>query len=161
MGREVIPGQISVPQKAYFTLSQTQPINGQQQREPEPFTTNWNAAQSMQTLGITFAPFEPKSATVQGHASANQISISPNAKAPYAVFFQELAHVVLGHTKTGMTFHDDLEVSPIDHMEMQAHGVSMVLCQFLNVPGMAEGAQFFTEKNLQHRQDYQSRPATD
>jgi hypothetical protein len=99
-------------------------------------TSAWDSAKALAALEINQIAFESLNGNCQGYATGRSIAINPVAALPHKTRFHELAHVVLGHTSEMQM--SDSERTPRDIREVEAEGVAYILCELLDLPGLAE-----------------------
>ncbi len=118
----------------WFTLAQTDPIEGQEPTFTEVPPATWDKAAALAALDISEVPFEHPNGNAQGFARGREIAVSPLAKLPHKTLFHELAHVMLGHTLKGEL--SDSETLPKSLIEAEAEGVAYLICSTLELPGI-------------------------
>jgi hypothetical protein len=79
--------------RAVFALSDT---DGPE-IPPQPIP-GWDYQTALGKLGVREAPFDEVNGNLQGYSIGTEIAINPVAVRPTKTRFQELGHVVLGHT---------------------------------------------------------------
>ena len=119
-----------------FTVDQTTVIDAEKDIETAEITAEWDKALALETLNISEAPFASLNGNSQGYAFERSIAVNPCAVLPHKTTFHELAHVVLGHTKTERM--DDGEELRRDIQEVEAECVAYILCSVLNLQGLIE-----------------------
>lgn len=136
----------------WFSLDQTE---GEEFKH-EVVSPEWDKQAALLKLDISEGRFEMANGNVQGYASSRTIAVNPLAVLPHKTRFHEIAHIVLGHTAESVM--SDSEMTPRDVREVEAEGVSYILCSLLGLPGIAEsrgyiqswlGCQPLTEKTAQ------------
>ena len=70
----------------------------------------------------------------QGYARGRTIAVSPVAAMPFKTTFQEVAHVLLGHTTEGE--QGDSGITPRNLREVEVEAVAMLCCDALDLPGV-------------------------
>ena len=101
---------------------------------PEPQIPTWERAMALNALGISEVPFDSLNGNVMGLARGRTIAVSLLNPFPLKTTFQELAHVVLGHTQEAD--HADGELTPRNLREVEAESVALLCLAALNLPGV-------------------------
>lgn len=89
--------QAFVYRRNWFVVGQTDGEDIQPQPIPD-----WDRKTALQALNVEEMPFQSANGNAQGYASGHTIAINPVAAIPEKTTFHELAHVVLGHTESGI-----------------------------------------------------------
>lgn len=116
----------------WFSLDQTEG----EEYKPETTDIDWDKSKALKELGISQEKFAHADGNCQGYAYDATVAVNPLAKYKTKTLFHELAHVVLGHTKSGK-FADN-ENTERNIKEVEAESVAYILCKILNLPGDAE-----------------------
>lgn len=117
----------------WFTLDQTEPLDGTEQFYHEEKNASWDAKTALDNLLIIEEKFQYPSGNCQGYAKEGIIAINPVAQYPHKTRFHEIAHNVLGHCSEGTLSDDDR--TPKDIKEVEAESVAYILCQVLGLSG--------------------------
>ena len=120
----------------WFTLDQT---------DGPPFSAEltapgWDAATALAQLDIREVPFEHLNGNVQGYATGRTLALNPLSTLKHTTRFHELAHVVLGHTESGMR----VDSAALDRTveEVEAEGTAYLLCATLGLPGLEDSRAY-------------------
>ena len=120
----------------WFSLDQT---------EGPPFSVEltapaWDAATALAQLDIREVPFEHIDGNVQGYATGRTMALNPLSTLKHTTRFHELAHVVLGHTESGMR----VDSAALDRTveEVEAEGTAYLLCATLGLPGLDDSRAY-------------------
>lgn len=116
----------------WFSIEQT---DGAEYAEPMA-TPIWHQKQALAQMDITQEHFSMVDGNVQGYAVERRIAINPIAEYPHKTCFHEIAHIVLGHTKSRGCW--DAVTMPRNLQEVEAEGVAYLLCSILDLPGQCE-----------------------
>jgi len=117
----------------WFTLDQTEPLEGAEEFKQEEKNATWDAQTALNNLLIIEEKFQYASGNCQGYAKEGFIAINPIAQYPHKTRFHEIAHNVLGHCSEGTMSDDDR--TPKDIKEVEAESVAYILCQVLGLSG--------------------------
>lgn len=112
----------------WFVLSQTEGA------EFEPLrVSNWSKESALAALDIKEEPFEMLNGNCMGYAKTTSriVAVNPLDTNKAATLFHELAHVVLGHGDM-----NDGALIAKNIKEVEAEGVSYILCSALGVSGL-------------------------
>lgn len=132
------PKKIFMFRPRWFTLAQTEPIEGAEaQVSAPPAPEAWDKAKALATLGIKEIPFDEVNGNVQGFArpDSGQVAVSPIAAFPWKTLFHEMAHCLLHKGAGAMSDGDRLEQSLV---EAEAEAVAYLCCATLGLPGLDE-----------------------
>lgn len=119
-----------------FTADQTTVVDESKDIETAEVTAEWDKTLALETLKIDQVGFASLNGNSQGYAFGRSFAVNPCAVLPHKVTFHELAHIVLGHTKTERM--DDGEELRRDTQEVEAECVAYILCSVLGLPGLIE-----------------------
>lgn len=97
-------------------------------------TPDWSAYQCMLNTGIEWEEYSDIDGNVQGYAVENRVSVNPIGEHPERTIIHEMAHVLLGHTKTNnmVDLRTGLEHS---EREVEAELVSYIVAESLGIEG--------------------------
>ena len=115
----------------WFVLAQTE---GEEAYVPP--IPGFDMDSALRVLNVTRAPFDEINGNIQGFANGREIAVSPLAALPHKTTFHELAHIVLGHTRTEKLV--DVEQTARHIHEVEAESVALICCETLGL----EGADF-------------------
>ena len=121
----------------WFMESQTEPMAGVEQLPIEQPAIEWNKQAALQALQINQEDYTQIDGNCQGYAHGNTIAINPVAALPMKTTFHELAHILLGHTKSGVRMLDGDDLAR-GIMEAEAESVAFICCATLGLPGLDE-----------------------
>ena len=98
-----------------------------------PRLTEWDAERALVVLNIEQITFTHTDGNCQGYAKKQQIAINPVAQLPHKTLFQELGHVLIGHTLEAD--FADTEKTPRSLREVEAEAVALLCCEALSLEG--------------------------
>jgi len=115
----------------WFVLAQTE---GEEMYVPP--IPGFDIDTALRTLNVTRTSFDEMNGNIQGFANGREIAVNPLAALPHKTTFHEIAHIVLGHTRTERLV--DSEQTARHIREVEAESVALICCETLGL----EGAEF-------------------